>query len=93
MGRPKGPAKGKFDDLNSEFKETVESMSDEDIKKKVSEVALLEHENRAAKDADQDLEEKMAQAKMAGESYREASKQHKLMISYAYVILQSRGKA
>jgi hypothetical protein len=84
--------KGPFDDLDKEFRETIENMSDEDIKKRVSEVAIAEHENRQAKAKDQDLSDKVAAVKFAGEQYREASKMNKLRIGYAHFILESRGK-
>jgi hypothetical protein len=92
MGRPKGAAKGKYDDLDLEFKTLIENASDEDIKKKVSEVALSEHENKAAQKADLDLEEKKAACKFANEGYAENTKQNKLRISYAHYILNGRGK-
>jgi hypothetical protein len=81
-----------FADLNPEFKSALESMTDENIMKRVSETAMAEHENRQAKTRDQDLAEKVATAKMAGEQYREATKMNKLKIAYAYFILESRGK-
>jgi hypothetical protein len=85
--------KNPFEDLDPEFKETVEAMSDEDIKKKISEVAINEHENRSAMKADMDLAEKKEIAKLAGEQYAEATKANRLRISYAYAVLESRGKA
>jgi hypothetical protein len=36
--------KGKFDDLDSEFKSNIENMTDEEIKRRISEVAIAEHE-------------------------------------------------
>ena len=94
MGRSKGPGKkDKFEDLDDEFMSFIENASDEDVKKKASEVALSEVLNQINKKADQDLEEKVAQAKMAGEQYAETSKQNKLRLSYAYHMLESRGKA
>ncbi len=84
--------KGKFDDLDSDFKTNVENMTDEEIKRRISEVAIAEHENREAKTKDTDLADKMAAVKFAGEQYREASKMNKLRIAYAHFILESRGK-
>lgn len=84
--------KSPFADLDQEFKDTIDNMSDEDIKKRVSEVAIAEHENRANKAKDEDLAEKVAAAKFAGEQYREATKMNKLRIAYAHFILESRGK-
>lgn len=84
--------KGKFDDLDSEFKTNVENMTEEEIKRRISEVAIAEHENREAKSKDQDLADKVAAVKFAGEQYREATKMNKLRIAYAHFILESRGK-
>jgi len=84
--------KSPFADLDSDFKTSIDSMSEEDIKRRVSEVAINEHENRAAKKKDQDLADKMAAVKFAGEQYREATKMNKLRIAYAHFILEARGK-
>lgn len=81
-----------FEDLDSEFKTTVDSMTDEEIKRRISEVAIAEHENQANKKQDQDLAERLAQAKMAGEQYREATKANKLRIGYCHALLAARGK-
>jgi len=84
--------KGKFDDLSSEFKDAVAGMSPEDIKKRISEVAIAEHENREAKIKDEDLAEKVAAVKFASEGYREATKANKLKIAYCHDTLASKGK-
>ena len=68
--KPKSP----FADLDAEFKAGIDGMSEEEIKRRVSEVAIAEHENRAAKKKDQDLADKVAAVKFAGEQYREATK-------------------
>lgn len=84
--------KGPYEDLDKEYKETIENMSDEDIKRRVSEVAIAEHENREAKTKDKDLADKVSAVKFASEQYREATKMNKLRIGYAHFILESRGK-
>jgi hypothetical protein len=84
--------KGPFEDLDKEYKETIENMSDEDIKKRISEVAIAEHENRAAMAADPDLQQAKDALKLASEDYREGTKMNKLRIGYAHFILESRGK-
>ena len=84
--------KNPFDDLDKDFKTGIEDMSDEDIKKRVSEVAINEHENRAAQKKDQDLADKKAAVKYADEQYREGTKMNKLRIGYAHFILEARGK-
>ena len=90
---PRGrPAKNEFQDLAPEFKEIVEGMSDDEIKFQMAKVSVDEHENRANKKNDQDLEEKKAVYSQAGAIYKEATKANKLKISYCYHILESRGK-
>lgn len=84
--------KSPFADLDSEYKSTIENMTEEEIKKRISEVALNEHENVQAKKLDQDLNEKKAAAKMAGQQYADATKMNRLRIAYAHFILEARGK-
>jgi hypothetical protein len=91
MGRG-AKKKGKFDDLDLEFKSNIENMTEEEIKRRISEVAIAEHENREAKSKDQDLADKVAAVKFASEQYREATKMNKLRIAYAHFILEARGK-
>lgn len=88
-----GNKKGPFDDLDSDFKTTVENMSDDEIKAKIFEVACNEVDNLKAKKDDQDLKDAKERAKMAGEVYVEATKFNKMRIGYAKYILESRGKA
>lgn len=85
-------AKLPFEDLDQEFKDLVANLQDDDIRKKMAEVAINEHENQLAKKADQDLESKKEQYKIAGELYKEATKGNKLRIKYCYSILEARGK-
>jgi hypothetical protein len=44
--------KSPFADLDQELKDTLANMSEEEIRRRISEVALAEHENRTAKKAD-----------------------------------------
>lgn len=90
MARPKSK-KGAFDDLDPEYKSTLEDMSDDDVRRKISEVALNEAQNQENKKADQDLAEKKLAAKEAGLQYSEASKANRLRILYARFILEARG--
>ncbi len=93
MPRGRGRSKkGPFDDLDSVFKEAVESATDDDIRKKISEVALNEAQNQENKKLDQDLAEKKAAAKSAGLQYAEGTKANRLRIGYARSILEARGK-
>ncbi len=90
---PRGPSKKTpFEDMDAELKETIEAMSDDEIKAKMSAVSIAEHENREAKKNDQDLAEKLVQAKEAGAQYREATKANRLTIEFCYSLLHARGK-
>lgn len=93
MGRRGFSKKSPFSDLDQEYKDTVANLDEIEIKKRISEVALNEHENREAKKADQDLKEKLSAAKFAGAQYSEATKMNRLRIAYAHFILESKGKA
>jgi len=88
-GRPK---KNPFDDLDVDYKTLIENGSDDEIRRKISDVALAESENQELRKADQDLQEKTESARFAGESYKENSRHNKLRINYARFLLQSRGK-
>ena len=81
-----------FEDLDQDFKDTVANMKDEEIKTKLCEVAINEHENRQAKKQDMDLQQKQEAYQLAGEIYREATKMNKLRTAYCYDILAARGK-
>jgi hypothetical protein len=85
-------AKNKFEQLDEDFRTLIENGTEEQIRAKLAEVALAEHENQVAKKSDEDLAEKKDAAKLAGEQYAEATKTNKLRIAYAYFILESRGK-
>jgi len=82
----------KFDILPEAFKDAVSSMSEDEIRKRISEVALDEHNNQRLKKEDQDLEQKKVLAKEAGEQYSEATKTNRAKIAYCSMILESRGK-
>jgi hypothetical protein len=84
--------KDPFDALEPEFKDAIAGMSIEDIKKRVAEIALTLSQLLEAKKADEDLQEKMAVAKMAGAVYREGQKMASLRIRYSQSIIEARGK-
>lgn len=88
-----GKKKGKFDDLDSDYKTTIENMKDEEIRAKVAEISLENEQVQAAKALDFDLKEKAAAFQEAGKVYRESAKGAKLRIQYALSILEARGKA
>jgi hypothetical protein len=91
-GRGKKEKKNPFDDLDSVYKESVESASDEEIRKKIYEAAMAEAHNQESKKLDQDLASAVATAKEAGRQYAEGSKRNSLCIRYCRSILSARGK-
>ena len=91
MGR--GPSKKMpFEDLDSDFKTAIEAMTDDEVRRRISDVAINEHENREHMKKDVDLMEQKEKTKEAGAQYAEASKMNRLRISYAHHVLDSRGK-
>lgn len=91
MGRGR-PKKDKFDDLDSEFKDSVASMDEVAIRSMISTTALDQATLMKAKDDDEDLAEKKALALDAGAVYREGTKHNKLKILFGKRILEDRGK-
>lgn len=81
-----------YADLPEEYKDAVESGTDDEIRRRVAEVAFAEQENLRLKADDQDLAEKKAAAKGAGEQYSDATKMNRLKIKYAHSVLEGRGK-
>lgn len=75
--------KGKFDDLDTDFKTTIENMRDEEIRARIAEVVLAQRELMAAKKLDKDLLEKQAAVKQLSEKYRKASSLNDFRIEYA----------
>lgn len=91
MGRPKGPKKDKWEDLPEGFQETIDSSSPEDIKKKVSQLALLDVTQRALLKEDPEVNETKDKLKYLMEPYREDLKSIKLQIAYAKEVLEGKG--
>lgn len=84
--------KSNFEELDDDFKTMIDSASEDEIRKKISDVALNEAQNQENKKQDQDLKEKKEAVKMASEQYKDATKANKLRIGYARSILEARGK-
>lgn len=90
-------AKGKtvkdpWEKLESTLKSNMENMSDEDLKKKVSEVALHRAEQVALMKEDQHIKEVAAQLSDAKKGYTDQIKGADLTIKYAKALLEARGK-
>ncbi len=90
MARPK---KDPYADLPEEFRDKVESATDEQVMEMLGDVAKAEEYNRRLRDDDQDLQEKKAAYDMASEGYKEATKANRLKTRYLYDLLRARGKA
>jgi len=84
--------KGEFDDLDSEWKDSVVSMSEEEINNRIAEIAKAESQNQQDKKDDQHLQECRLACKEAGMLYSENTKMSKLRIKYCMRILRDRGK-
>ena len=85
--------KDPFSALDQEWKDGINSMSEEDIKKRVAEIALELDKLLEAKKQDEDLKEQLSAAKLAGQVYSDGRKGAQLRIRYAQTILEARGKA
>lgn len=90
MGRPK-KNKDPFADLPGEWRESVSSMSREQIDDEIAKVAKNEDENLRAKKEDPDLQNLKWQVKEASAPYREGTKMNKLKIRYAIQVLGDKG--
>lgn len=83
MGRGFGKKKGKFDDLDTDFKTTVDNMSDSEIRLRIAEVVLAQRQIMEAKKKDTDLAEKQALVKKLSEKYRKSSELNDFRIEFA----------
>ncbi len=83
--------KGPFDSLPTEFKDAVAAEDLQAIKARLSDIAKAEEANQAAKNADEDLNKKKEQAKIAGEVYREGTKANKLKVKFIITVLADKG--
>jgi hypothetical protein len=92
FGRKARAPKNPWAAIPAEWRDAVDQSSEEDIRKRVSETALAEHENKRNLAKDQDVIEKKAALKYATEGYREVTKVNTLKISYARQVLEARGK-
>lgn len=93
MARFKQPKKGKFDDLDSDFKDAIAQSSPEDIKKRIAAIAIEAAEVEAKKADDQDYQEKKTAFSTAGAVYRDSKKGAKLRTAYCLQVLKDKGAA
>lgn len=91
MGRPRKQQKSKFEELPEEFRSEVDSLSREALEHKIASIAMYQVELMAAKEQDMDLKQKREASRVAGEVYREGTKQNKLKIEYCKANLDAAG--
>ena len=89
MGRSK---KDPFEDLDQDFKDTVASMSETEIRQKISSVALNQVALLEAKENDEDYQTKKELASEAGAIYRDGTKMNKIRIAFCKRVLGDKGK-
>lgn len=85
-------AKDKFAELDADFKTEIANMDEDEIRSRISMIALNQVELEKAMSEDQDLSEKKTQAKVAGEGYKDGTKHNKLRIRFCKQVLEDMGK-
>lgn len=84
--------KGKWDDLDMEWKMAVASAKDDDIHTRLKDLALGRSALLDARSKDQQLKEAKEAASQAGEVYRDGLKGNAMRVAYIREVLESRGK-
>lgn len=92
MGRKVRAKKDKFDSLSDEFKDAIRQSSPEDIRKRVSEIALLDCNMKATLKADGEVLNAREKLKNLMSTYRADFKAFKLQIDFANDVLTGKGK-
>lgn len=91
MGRKRGPKKDKFSSLSDSFKDAVAQSSTDEIRKRVSEIAILDCTERALLKINPDVAAARSALKNLMEPIRENMKAYKLQIEYCKNTLDSKG--
>jgi hypothetical protein len=84
--------KDPFADLDAEFKEAIPTLTAEEIRDRIAQVALNQESLMAAKKDDEDLAECREQLREASAVYRDGTKMNKLRIAYCKQVLDDMGK-
>ena len=92
MAKMKG-AKDPFEIIDENWRDAVQGMTADEVKMRVSEVALNQAELMRVKKEDQDLTEKRELAKEAGMVYSEGTKMNRAKINFCKYVLESKGAA
>jgi hypothetical protein len=92
MGRKKGFAKkDKYDALSDAFKDAIRQSSTDEIRKRVSEIALLDCNMKATLKLDAEVQNAREKLKNLMSTYREDFKSYKLQIEFANNTLNEKG--
>lgn len=89
-GRPK---KAEFADLDAEFQDSVNNLSEQEIRDLVAKTAMQEAENIKNMKEDQHLAECKIQVKDASKNYHDNTKANGLKIRFLKRALEDKGKA
>lgn len=96
MGRPKLSSEEKqarkFDKLDQELRSTFDNLSDEDVRSRVSEVALYRQARKDVMEQDPDIQQLSEQLSLAKSDYTTEIKEADLQIRYLKHLLEVRGK-
>lgn len=95
MGRKKGSLnkvkKDKFSDLDETFKDAITQSSTDEIRKRVSDIAILECTTRAILKDDPSVKQAKDALGELMQPYRDDLKSFKLQIEYAKQVLDDKG--
>ena len=80
-----------FADLSEDFRNAIDAMDRNDIKKAIGQVTLDQLELMEAQKADEDYQSLKEQFREAGAVYREGTKANSLKLKYAKQALEGKG--
>lgn len=87
----KAAPKDPFSDVPEDFRNSIDAMDRDDIRRSIAQVALDQAELMEVKDQDTDLQAVQEQAREAGAIYRDGTKANRLKIKYAKQVLEAKG--
>ncbi len=91
MGKKDFKKKDKYDSLSDNFKDAVVQASTDEIRKRISEVSILDITERQVLKLDPAVEEARAKLKELVDPYRENLKSYKLQLEFCKQILDEKG--
>jgi len=90
-GRPKGSKKDKFESLSPEFKDAAAELSTDGLRKKISDLAILNCELRQTLKNDADVDQAKEALGNLMSPYREDFKAFRLQIEFCKQVLDDKG--